>query len=58
MFRNVAHGVLEVARAIDAGHAIRHGARPRSYAQGGPLMPDLDPAEVEAVLRGESDLRP
>lgn len=39
MIRTLTHAVLEVARAIDTGHAIKHGVTPATYRQGGPLAP-------------------
>ena len=39
MFRSIGRTVLEIARAIDTGHAIRHGVRPRVPRTSGPEAP-------------------
>lgn len=44
MLRTIGRGVLEIARAIDTGHAIRHGVTPRTYRSGGPTEPSAEDA--------------
>lgn len=57
MLRSIGHGVLEIARAIDTGHAIRHGVKPRTYRNGGPTAPP--PADALAMQRlAEFDAHP
>src|SRR5699024_5213200 len=44
MLRSIGRGMIEIARAIDTGHAIRHGVTPRAYRRGGPTEPSADDA--------------
>ena len=57
MFRSIGRGVLEFARAIDTGNAIRHGVTPRAYPSGGCTAPSA--AEASAIRQlTEPDARP
>lgn len=58
MIRTIGRGVLEVARAIDTGHAIKHGLTPRTYRNGGPTaLPDVVAANA-VTLSQELDTQP
>lgn len=58
MIRNIGHGVLEVARAIDTGHAIRHGLPPKTYRHGGPTALPAGPVVHEAQAHEEPTMAP
>ena len=50
--------MLEVARAIDTGHAIKHGLTPRAYRNGGPTAPSAAPVANTVRPLEELDMQP
>ncbi|WP_157235949.1 hypothetical protein [Brachybacterium sp. P6-10-X1] len=58
MIRTIGRGMLEVARAIDTGHAIKHGLTPRAYRNGGPTAPSAAPVANTVRPLEELDMQP